>query len=326
VFSAVEDAVSAILTTGRDIVVAARCCIHAKVGFKYDYNDFDIKSAYYTGVPMIVDSKAQSVLHIACDGYMPATEVHEFRAIDQCLDRTITHYLKLRIAGPIHVFKHTSHGRMLNLNLIKGKPTFIPCQNSFPMSTVVVGRCSGMAGVLGWDDVRWKNETRFYAGMLLAQYMKVPVSISSDDRGRMSFTISGFPVSVSGHAMVSILSTLIRGPEYDYGLNGLPDIIETIGGMIHNAYEPGWSWEPSFSFPAWHTWFEIAAGIIAGIRATLLIMSKTGIKISKKRAVYTLLVIRHYWRRIAITPRSSLDKAAITLRNTDTRFSVLRPE
>jgi len=275
---------------------------------------------------MIVDRHAMSVLRINCDGYIPSTEIYPHRLMEQMLDRTIAYYLSNKTAGPIHVFKHTPSGRILNNTLIDGKPSFLPSKGTFPMTAVLLGRCSGVAGVLGWNDVQWKNETRFFAGLVLAQEIKLPIAVTTDESGKMAMTIAGHKVSVSGHIMVAVFYTLIRGPSYDYGLNGTPDLISTLGGMTYNARVKCISWEPSFSSPAWHTWFEFAAGILAGIRAVGIVMKLTGARISKRRAVYVKLVLKHYWRRIAITARSSLETTSTERGRNDTRFSVLRPD
>jgi len=172
------------------------------------------------------------------------------------------------------------------------------------------------------NHLQWITATRQYAAVFMAHYLKFPLEIVWEDGNISETKINGHAVNVSGHVMYAILTAVIRGPIIDSGLNGVYDMFGVLHGMlIINQFRPYKSFEPSFDDPAWHSWFEMAAGFIAGIRAICLLMKYGDIQVKKARAVYAFLTMRKFWRKITPNARTAIDAVVPGANEMDLRFS-----
>jgi len=188
------------------------------------------------------------------------------------------------------------------------------------MAIVVIARCSSVAGLLGMNDAEWKGVTRTYSLLVIAEYCKIPVRIGREGKYTVVSLQQGKRLSVSGHIMSAVLFSVLRGPIYDSGLNGVPDLFSTFKSMLDNQSAPSLSNEPSYAYPAWHSWLEFAAGVLAGIRAICIVMKVTDVKISRRRALFMKLVVKSFWRKIRIGDRTRID-LPVPDRDNDPRFS-----
>jgi len=188
------------------------------------------------------------------------------------------------------------------------------------MAIVVIARCSSVAGLLGMNDAQWKGVTRIYSLLVVADYCRIPIRIGMEGKYNVVSLPQGKKLSVSGHIMSAVFFSVLRGPKYDSGLNGVPDLYTTFRSMLDNQALASMSNEPSYPYPAWHSWLEFSAGILAGIRAICIVMKVTDVKVSRRRALFMKLVVKSFWRKIRVNDRTRID-LPVPDRNNDPRFS-----
>jgi hypothetical protein len=162
------------------------------------------------------------------------------------------------------------------------------------------------ARYLKMSNQQWRHHTRSKPAYIAAKALSRKVTFTNTLDGLMEDVyVNGIKIDVSGHVVQSLIAMAFP----DFSFFGSPDIYPSyhsfFSGFIINQTNITNSLEPTFQFPAYHSWIETYSGVIGAISGISL-MLKNGAKTHKKHIILAMMYARKLIKSIKFTSRTMI--------------------
>jgi len=207
----------------------------------------------------------------------------------------------LMVGHPIKRLVYAMEGHVRKVNAWMGNSN---------LSTSLMGPLSNFKYTMGMSDKQWKDTTRTRALVHYLHRQGIPYTSFYS-----AIQVSGITVNVSGHVLNYLLFTAFLGTPLSRGF----DLGDFRDGFISNMTSPTVSSEPSFNYPAWHSWLENEVAVFSAF-FMIRSMSHAGVIMPKSSVKLALMAGVDILRHNARNDRTSITKLRTGLRLYDPKF------
>jgi len=163
-----------------------------------------------------------------------------------------------------------------------------------------------LARFLKMTNQQWRYFTRSKPAYIVARCLSNKVTFTNSFNGLMEDVfVNGQKIDVSGHVVQSLIAMAFPDFSFFGSPNLYPDHHSFFSGFIINQTNVTYSLEPTFQFPAYHSWIETYSGVVGAISGISL-MLKSGVKTHKKHIIMALMYARKLIKSIKFTNRTMI--------------------
>lgn len=201
----------------------------------------------------------------------------------------------------------SSHGNTVSsMNII----------NNYGIDVSLKIHTNEFARYLKMSNQQWKYYTRSKPAYITARLFSRNVTYTKTFDGYIDEVyINESIIDVSGHIIQALIAMAFPDFSFFGSPNIYPDYHSFFSNFIINQTNVTNSIEPTFLFPAYHSWIETYIGVMGAISGISLLL-KRGVKTHKKHILMFLIHSRKLIKSIKITGRTMIG----VKKNTDRQF------